>query len=150
MGTTKDESIDPWASAIEKLSPLGRSVWDLTIKSRPKMDAVTKALLLVCCQGFDRSQRLDAALRSKNTWLKLAEEATYEIDGNVKTVNVVVDSALSEARQQAVAISAIFNKLGVGKLEDAVPEGKTLRQQLDEMKAERERNGDAADGSTGT
>lgn len=150
MGTTESQPIDPWDSAIEKLGPLGRTVWDATIKNRPKLDAITKALLLVCCQGIDRSQRLDAALKSNNTWLKLAEDATYDIEGTVKTVNVVVDSALSEARQQALAVSTIFNKLGVGKLEDALPVGKSLREQLDDIKREREANGDPADGTTNT
>jgi hypothetical protein len=71
-----------------------------------KPGAMQMVLLLEACRIADRLDRLDAKLRGEDReWLELDERE----DG--RTVFVIVDKALAEARQQATALKSIVAEL---------------------------------------
>ncbi len=116
---------------VDRLAPHGRAVWE-AIQISYNLDAATRVLALQVCRLVDRLDRLEAALKSNKTWLTIAEESEIG-PGTVKIV-VQIDSVLAEARQQAVALTQILHKLGVGKLESAPRESsfdETMRRILE-------------------
>lgn len=83
----------------------GLNLWREMTKqgALPPMQAV---LLLEACRITDRLEKLDAKLRGEDReWLELDERD----DGRM--VFVIVDKALSEARQQATALKQIVSEL---------------------------------------
>ena len=115
---------------VDKLRPHGRLVWD-EITAGWKMDAVTKELALNVCRTVDRIDRLNAAVNSKRPWFSIAEMAETGTD---LRITVSIDNVLSEIRQQTIALNQMLHKLGVGRLESALPKGSDFSATLDSIR----------------
>lgn len=87
------------------LGGAGKRLWrDL---EGPRLSGARRDLALEACRIVDRLERLDDFLRGReDAWLKF--HARNE-DGSI--VEVVVDKALAEARQQAIALKQIVSEL---------------------------------------
>ncbi|WP_051194096.1 hypothetical protein [Nocardia jiangxiensis] len=103
---------------VDRLSAHGKTVWE-ELNVAYTMDTAAQTLALQVCRLVDRLDRLEAALKSNKTWIRIAEESM--IGPDAAKITVTCDAALSEARQQAVALTQILHKLGVGKLDNAAP-----------------------------
>ena len=88
------------------LNARGRALWDKLATN--DVDPINEVLVLQACRLVDTLDRLDAAKRSKQTWINLADEAD-----DMGAVKIVVDGLLAEYRQQAVALSAILAKITI-------------------------------------
>lgn len=106
---------------IDRLGLRGKEVWE-SISAEYLPDVATKLLVLEACRMVDRLDRLDKALKSNGTWLRIAEES-QSMDGRTVKIVIEIDSVLAEARQLAVALNAILHKLGVGKLSGKISQG---------------------------
>lgn len=89
------------------LATRGRRLWrELT--ALHDFDPAERVLLEEACRMADRLDRLDALLTgSEDAWLKL------RTDDDGTEVRVVIDSALSEARQQANVLKQLVTALRV-------------------------------------
>ncbi|MFF2551830.1 hypothetical protein ACFVUS_12570 [Nocardia sp. NPDC058058] len=122
------EHIDEIQTQVERLAAHGRSVWD-AIDAGYKLDASTRVLVLQVCRLVDRLDRLEAALKSNKTWIRIAEES--QLGPDAVKITVTVDSVLAEARQQSTALMQLLHKLGVGKLEDQLAsQGNSFNEQF--------------------
>lgn len=121
---------EPLQAEIDRLRPHGRLVWD-EIGAGWKMDAVTKELALNVCRTIDRIDRLNRAVNSRKPWFTIAEMA--ESDDSIR-VTVSVDNVLSEIRQQTIALNQMLHKLGVGRLEGAIPKDSAFNATLDAIR----------------
>lgn len=83
----------------------GRELWS-AVTGTGTLGAMQKVLLLEACRIVDRLDRLDGELRGRGEWMRL--EPTEDDD---RTYVVIVDRALSEARQQATALKTIVNEI---------------------------------------
>lgn len=87
------------------LGPRGRALWRELTEEGP-LPPLAAALALEACRTVDRLDRLDALLRGQDAeWLRLQR------DEHSGTTVVVVDRALSEARQQAAALNQLVGGL---------------------------------------
>lgn len=87
-----------------ELGKRGRRLWaELTTGTSTPAQLV---LIEEACRIADRLDRLDAQLRGdEDAWLK------FVVNDDGSEVTVVIDRALSEARQQAVALKQLFAEL---------------------------------------
>ena len=123
----------------EHLGQRGKELW-ANIGQVPGLDIASKTLVLQVCRIADHLDRLDRILHSKQTWISLANEGVPNEDGQI---NIVMDGALVEFRQQASALSAILNKLGLGKIDFDALVARQTESRSDELhrkRAERTRN----------
>lgn len=88
-----------------RLAQRGRRLWD-DMKGA-ELPAGRRELLEEACRLVDRLDQLDAALRGRAPWL---EFRLGELS-DVIEVTVVVDGALSEARQQQLALKQVLAEL---------------------------------------
>lgn len=120
---------EPIEQQAEKLSAHGRALWDeLTMA---ELDAPTKVLVLQACRVVDRLDRLEAAIRSRKTWVNIAEQVDY---GKVVKIQVQIDSVLAESRQQLSTLTQLLHKLGVGKIESLSKRTSDFAKQLQEIR----------------
>ena len=113
-------------------------MWDALSVGRD-FDAATSVLVAECCRIADRLERLNGILAGKGReWMSLAEQ----VDG--EQVSIVMDAALSESRQQALALRTIFAQLGVGKLSVAKTKGGSFLDDLAARRASRESDSSAS------
>lgn len=86
------------------LGKRGRRLWDALTADTP--DPAQLVLIEEACRIADRLDRLDAQLRGdEDAWLR------FIVNDDGSEVTVVIDRALSEARQQAVALKQLFAEL---------------------------------------
>lgn len=117
-----------------RLSARGKALWTELSDGRT-FDPATAVLVAEACRIVDRLEKLDGILRSRRTeWVKLAEQ----VEG--QDVSIVMDGALSESRQQALALRTILAQLGVGKLGDVKV---TEVSALDQLASARSRRRDS-------
>lgn len=90
----------------------GRALWESLTAAR-SFDAAGELLAGEACRIADRLERLDRLLRGDaGDWSQIVE-----VPGS-GTLVLVIDSALSEARQQQNALRQIFATLGLAKAVD--------------------------------
>jgi len=82
-----------------------------------RFDPAHKALLLEACRIGDRLDRLDRHLDGED-WLN------FEVNDDRTVVTVIVDKALAEARQQALAFKQIVSELRLAAGKSAVDPSK--------------------------
>lgn len=100
------------------LSARGAALYSAVSESNT-IDPGGQILLEEACRTVDRLEQLHWILRgSDNRWLTLAEEATDLGNGTVR-VEIIMDHALVEVRQQMLALRQIFNTLGMGEVSPA-------------------------------
>lgn len=88
-----------------KLGPSGSALWQDLTKGGP-LPSLQATLLIEACRIADRLDKLDARLSGEEReWL----EIQLPEDGSIAVV--IVDRALAEARQQAVALKGIVAEL---------------------------------------
>jgi len=109
------EPITPPVTDVPQLSAAGSQLWrDMSQGLAP----MHRVLLLEACRIADRLDKLDRKLRGEDRdWLTLQ----LPEDGSIAVV--VVDKALSEARQQATALKQIVAEL---RQTTAVKQGKPV------------------------
>ena len=82
-------------------------MWADLVTADPKLTPLERVLLHEACRIVDRLERLDDVLRGQGAeWLTLAAEMQGRSE-----VAVVIDGALSEARQQAGRLTGILAEL---------------------------------------
>lgn len=92
------------AAAPAGLDTRGRSMWDEL--TSPSTGPAERVLIAEACRIADRLERLDRQLRGADReWLRLTWRET---EGDLI---VTVDKALSEARQQAVALKQLLGEI---------------------------------------
>ncbi|WP_199444466.1 hypothetical protein [Umezawaea beigongshangensis] len=85
----------------------GRALWSEVTGAMP-LTALQRVLLLEACRIVDRLDKLDAQLRGDDRgWL----EIELPDDDRDREVVVIVDRALVEARQQAVALKQLVGEI---------------------------------------
>ncbi|MCI2421498.1 hypothetical protein MOQ72_29095 [Saccharopolyspora sp. K220] len=85
------------------LGPSGQRLW-AAMTEGGQLAPMQAVLLLEACRIADRLDKLDAQLRGED-WLR------FEASEDGPEVTVIVDRALSEARQQATALKQIVAEL---------------------------------------
>lgn len=119
-------------STPEGLAERGSVFWLAMTKDR-EIDAAQAALLAETCRVMDRLERLDQLLRGDiETWARI--EADYT--GGEKSVELVFDDALAEARQQQQVLRQMLTTLGVEKLR-AAKKGGSVRDDIAARRAAR-------------
>lgn len=131
-----EPSAPEWLPPEFGLSDRGRRLYrEFTAEGRP--GPLERVLLEEACRLADRCDQLDDFLRGREgAWMRF--RARNE-DGSI--VEVVVDKALSEARQQASTLKALVAELRAsraGKKEEPKPEA-TRRDELAKRREERRR-----------
>ncbi|MET8147631.1 hypothetical protein ACIBSW_06860 [Actinoplanes sp. NPDC049668] len=103
------------------LDKRGRKLWqDVTAAPGARFGPLELLLLAEACRTADRLERLDGVIRGKgNEWITLAAE----LEGRSE-VAVVIDAALSEARQQQGRLTSIVAELRLRTTGPAAPTGK--------------------------
>ena len=106
-------------AAPKNLGTRGRKLWR-DVAATQTLDPSQRILLEEACRTADRLEKLDEKLRGDaDSWAHLrtrAESMVYTEDGVEATIDLVVDGALTEARQQ----QNIFKQLIAAiRLEDA-------------------------------
>lgn len=129
------------AAVVRRLGPRGRRLWD---EVQSTVTGAARVLLEEACRVADRLDKLADYLDGReDVWCRF--HARNE-DGSV--VEVVIDAALAEARQQATALKLILADLrsssGSGKAGSSP--AKTGVSGRDELKARREDRRAAAQG----
>lgn len=89
------------------MGPRGRRLWAALCE---RVDGEHgRALLTEACRTADRLDRLDALLvGDESAWFRLRSDAS------AKMVEVVIDAALAEARQQAMTFQRLIASLPMG------------------------------------
>lgn len=85
-----------------RLGPAGSELW-ISVLAEEDPGPMGRALLLEACRIVDRLDRLDDQLDGGD-WLEIETEEGGQL-------TVVVDKALSEARQQAVALKGVVAEI---------------------------------------
>ncbi len=89
------------------LDARGRRLWQQTIAQGP-LSPGEVVLLEEACRLADRCDRLDALLRGQGReWISFAAF----IEGGEADITVIVDKALTESRQQALALRQVLGDL---------------------------------------
>lgn len=102
----------------------------------PTLDPLRRTLLEEACRLADRLDRLDATLTGEDAWLH------FQANDDGSEVTVIVDKALAEARQQAVALKQIVSEF---RQSTAAPTTAKEGSVLDQLAARRKtRLADAA------
>ena len=113
------------------LGPSGRRLWREL--SGDSLAGGRRNLALEACRLSDRLDKLDDFLRGhEDTWMRFHSRNE---DGSI--VEVVVDKALAEARQQAVALKQIVAELRQGAGADKPATGGSILDQLAAKRAQR-------------
>jgi hypothetical protein len=116
----------------EDLGPRAARLWrDLTAE---RLSPTERVLAEEACRAADRCDRLDAFLRGRSdAWLTFRDRGD-----DATTVDVVIDKALAEARQQQLALKGLVAELRTsrGKQEDPKPEA-SRRDELAKRREER-------------
>lgn len=101
-------------SVIDALGPRGRRLWSAMCE---QVDGERGLLLLEeACRTADRLDRLDALLvGDQESWARVDRQR----DG---TFELVIDSALTEARQQALALRQLLTSIPVKESGDDDPD----------------------------
>lgn len=93
------------------LGPRGMSLWNAYVEL---VDSRGRVLLEEACRTADRLDRLDALLTGRSEeWFRLVE-----LRGQDDVLEVQVDNALAEARQQALALRQLLSSLVVKEPDD--------------------------------
>lgn len=109
----------------------GRALW---ISLGQTVGTPAGELALEACRLADRLEQLDCYLGGRDAWLDLVEK----VEGSGR-YEIVVDKALDQARQQALAFKQLLADLGVTAVPAAPPErAKSPLDQLREARARRE------------
>lgn len=83
-------------------------------------DPAVSALVEEACRIMDRLDRIHDFETGKSDWLELLR---FRVGDDHETIHVSIDKVVSEARQQAVALKALFAQLGLGRANlDSKPE----------------------------
>jgi hypothetical protein len=126
-----------WIPPEHGLGERGRRLYREFTAEGPKLGPAERVLLEEACRIADRCDQLDDFLRGReDAWMRF--HARNE-DGSI--VEVVVDKALSEARQQASTLKALLVELRAsraGKKDEPKPEA-TRRDELAKRREERRR-----------
>lgn len=116
------------------LGERGRKVW-AAITATHELDPAGRVLAEEACRIADRLESLDAILRGDvDTWAVITDEYTA---GGKRTVKVVLDDALGEARQQALAFRALMATLKLGTAAERQTERTSALDQLAARRTER-------------
>lgn len=106
-------------AAPKNLGTRGRKMWR-DVAATQTLDATQKILLEEACRTADRLEKLDEKLRGDaDSWAHLrtrAESMVHTEDGVEATIDLVIDGALTEARQQQNILKQLVAAL---RLEDA-------------------------------
>lgn len=112
-------------SAPDGLHARGAALWE-ALAVEP--DTSRGAVALEACRIADRLEELDRIIAGKGVLNLLAfrvKDVFSDLESRHVSVEVKFQSVLSEARQQAVALTALLAKLGLGesapKVEEASP-----------------------------
>ena len=125
--------LPPKLAAPTGLLARGKALWS-ALCDQYEIDAATAVLAADACRTADRLDRLDGILRGRSK-----EWITFEAKEDGSGLDVIVDNALSEARQQQLALNQILTTLGVGKLDTPKQaKGGGLINELAERAAARE------------
>lgn len=88
------------------MGPRGRRLWNDLTPDGEELRPTERVLLEEACRIADRLDRLDAFLTgADDAWLR------WQVDESGTEVTVVVDRALSEARQQQMALKGVLAEL---------------------------------------
>lgn len=118
------------------LNARGRALWDELTKA--DVDPLQEVLILQACRLVDTLDRLDAAKRSKQVWIRLADEAE-EVLGT-QHIKIIVDGLLAEYRQQAVALTTVMAKITV-EVKKAPPKSSRMLERQAAMRKQYESHG---------
>jgi hypothetical protein len=117
-----------WLPAESGLGERGRRLYRDFTASGPPLGPGERVLLEEACRIADRCDQLDDFLRGHgDVWLRFASRND---DGSV--VEVVVDKALSEARQQAGTLKALVAQVAAMRGKQEAPAAKEANP-LDEL-----------------
>ena len=104
----------------------GRRLWEQVTADGPELRPTERVLLEEACRIADRLDKLDRLLSGDaGDWLALAEDR-----GDPERLVIVVDRALSEARQQAAVLKQVLAELRQSRAsarqtgQSATPQGK--------------------------
>ncbi|MEW2442799.1 hypothetical protein [Micromonospora marina] len=90
-----------------QLGTRGRRLWRQLIDDGPKLKPAERVLAEEACRTADRLDVLDRILRGdEDAWMRL-----HSANDGGSIVKVVLNNALSEARQQQVALRALLAEL---------------------------------------
>jgi hypothetical protein len=110
------------------LGPTGRALWE-QVMAAEKLGPMQRVLLMEACRIADRLDKLETQLTDpESEWLRV--EPDYE--NPTAPVEVVVDKALAESRQQATALKGLIAEIRqASKVASAEPkgDGKPAKQQ---------------------
>ncbi|MEU4214028.1 hypothetical protein [Actinoplanes sp. NPDC026623] len=101
----------------------GRKLWrEVAAGPGSRLGPLELLLLAEACRTADRLERLDGVIRGKgNEWITLAAELEDRSE-----VAVVIDAALSEARQQQGRLTSIVAELRLRTAGATAPTGKPV------------------------
>lgn len=118
----------PTGATPTGLRDRGRALW-----SSLGQTAGTAAgeLALEACRLADRLEQLDAYLGGRDAWLDLVEN----VEGSGR-YEIVIDKALEQARQQALAFKQLLAELGITAVPAAAVE--PAKSPLDQLRERRE------------
>lgn len=125
----KKSKVAPVPEAPPSLGARGRALW----KSLGQTAGTPAGeLALEACRSADRLERLDSYLGGRDAWLDLVEQ----VEGSGR-LEIVVDKALAEARQQQTTFKALLAELGVTAV-PAKPPAEPAKSPLDQLRERRE------------
>jgi hypothetical protein len=126
-----------WIPPEQGLGERGQRLYREFTAEGPKLGPAERVLLEEACRIADRCDQLDDFLRGhEGAWMRFHSRNE---DGSI--VEVVVDKALGEARQQASTLKALIAELRAsraGKKEEPKPEA-SRRDELGKRREERRR-----------
>lgn len=107
---TRNTGPDLHEQGDHNLGRAGRVLWS-EMNSGALLGPMQRVLLLEACRMTDRLDKLDAVLAGEvQTWLTL-ELREDEEDEFERTFVVVINSAVAEARQTAVALKSVMSEI---------------------------------------
>lgn len=109
---TDDNALPQKLAEPAGLLARGKAMWE-ALNGTYQLDAATAVLAAEACRIADRLERMNGILRGRSKeWISFEQR-----DDGSGGFDVIVDNALSEARQQQLALNQILKTLGVGKLD---------------------------------
>jgi hypothetical protein len=104
-------------NAPEGLAERGSALWE-ALHEGLTWDPAGALLVAEACRMADRLEKLDLLLRDDiGEWARVVEN--YD-SGGKREINLEIDDALAEARQQQNTLLQLLTKLGLGKSTAAV------------------------------